>query len=183
MHMRMHMHTVGYRTYACICMRGDPMGGASGGFTKQNERFRPELLILSSKSGGCIHAYVCMHIHAYACICACICIHMHAYACVEIPWGAQVVVLLSKMKGSDLNCRFYQASSLLSSALVLVDSMEHSQKWQCVLLPAGEVSSGLSAKLEGSSLKPSWLAWAKDSKMLAQHFLNSVVASTWAMVP
>ena len=104
-------------------------------------------------------------------------------ACVEIPWGAQVVVLLSKMKGSDLNCRFYQASSLLSSALVLVDSMEHSQKWQCVLLPAGEVSSGLSAKLEGSSLKPSWLAWAKDSKMLAQHFLNSVVASTWAMVP
>ena len=95
--------------YACICMRGDPMGGASGGFTKQNERFRPELLILSSKSGGCIHAYVCMHIHAYACICACICIHMHAYACVEIPWGAQVVVLLSKMKGSGLNCSFYQA--------------------------------------------------------------------------
>ncbi len=131
------------------------------------------------------HAYACisMHMHADAYAYAYICTHMHAYACVEIPWGAQVVVLLSKMKGSDLNCRFYQASSLLSSALVLVDSMEHSQKWQCVLLPAGEVSSGLSAKLEGSSLKPSWLAWAKDSKMLAQHFLNSVVASTWAMVP
>ncbi len=47
-----------------------------------------------------MHAYA----HAYACICACICIHMHAYACVEIPWGAQVVVLLSKMKGSGLNC-------------------------------------------------------------------------------
>jgi len=182
--MRMHMHT-----YACICLRGDPMGGASCGFTKQNEGFRPELFILPSNSGGCIRTCICMHIHAYACRCLCICIrtyvctHMHAYACVEIPWGAQVVVLLSKMKGSDLNCRFYQASSLLSSALVLVDSMEHSQKWQCVLLPAGEVSSGLSAKLEGSSLKPSWLAWAKDSKMLAQHFLNSVVASTWAMVP
>ena len=138
------------------------------------------------------YAWICMDMHTYPCICmhmhayACICMHMHAYPCIRMrgyPMGPQVMVLLSKMKGSDLNCRFYQASSLLSSALVLVDSMEHSQKWQCVLLPAGEVSSGLSAKLEGSSLKPSWLAWAKDSKMLAQHFLNSVVASTWAMVP
>ena len=55
------------------------MGGASGGFTKQNERFRPELLILSSKSGGCIHAYACisMHMHAYA--------HAYAYICMHMP--------------------------------------------------------------------------------------------------
>ena len=29
-------------------MRGNPMGGASCGFTKQNEGFRPELSILPS---------------------------------------------------------------------------------------------------------------------------------------
>ncbi len=48
-----------------------------------------------------------MHGHAYACIS----MHMHAYPWICMhgnPMGAQVVVLLSKMKGSALNCSFYE---------------------------------------------------------------------------
>ncbi len=49
-----------------------------------------------------------MHIHGYVCIY----MHMHAYPCIRMrgdPMGAQVVVLLSKIKGSGLNWLFYEA--------------------------------------------------------------------------